>query len=323
MNNQTRHWSFTWNTNVESHKLPNKDKLKVFMDTNAENAVFQLEKGLIKDKEHYQGCFTLIGPRKSKSYVLKTFEKRFSNISGLSIQIISNLEATLKYTTKSETRVAGPWYCGSLEIHDETYENMDLRPWQHDLYQLMVDIKTEKQPDYKLFRDRYIIWAYDPIGGSGKSEFIKWLCIGQKQLKVIKLPISSVTQLISAVADVTKKNTIDVFVIDDTRTKGANTNFEDMFEVIETIKNGHVVSSMYGKYVQSIFKRPMVVFFTNTGPREYKEKLSKDRWYPMKIENNNIFATNMTETPLSHLAITAKVVKEDVDRAAENNSIEY
>jgi hypothetical protein len=114
MNNQARHWSFTWNTNVKSHKLPNKDKLKVFMDTNAENAVFQLEKGLIKGKEHYQGCFTLIGPRRSNSYVLKTFENRFENVSGLSIQIISNLEATLAYTTKSETRVAGPWYCGSL-----------------------------------------------------------------------------------------------------------------------------------------------------------------------------------------------------------------
>lgn len=316
----TKYWAFTWETNIAQKNLPKVDAVKGYMDTHAENAVFQLEKGLIKGKEHYQGCFTLIGPRKSKRDVLEDLRQRFKNIAGLTISKIYDKNAILAYTTKSETRVAGPWYCGSLEIHDETYENMDLRPWQHNLYQLMVDIKTEKQPDYKLFRDRYIIWAYDPIGGSGKSEFIKWLCIGQKKLKVIKLPISSVTQLISAVADVTKKNTIDVFVIDDTRTKGADTNFEDMFEVIETIKNGHVVSSMYGKYTQSIFKRPMVVFFTNTGPREYKEKLSTDRWYPMKIENNNIFTTNMTETPLSHLAITAKVLK---DRAAEDNSIEY
>lgn len=314
MNNYARKWAFTWDTNVLQKKLPNQAPLKGFMDTYAENAVFQLEKGLIAEKEHYQGCFTLIGPRKSKRDVLEDFKQRFKNIAGLSLSKTFDESALLVYTTKSETRVAGPWYCGSLEIHDEIYENMDLRPWQQDLYQLMVDIKTETEPNHKLFRDRYIIWAYDPIGGSGKSEFIKWLCIGQKKLKVIKLPISSVTQLISAVADVTKKNTIDVFVIDDTRTKGADTNFEDMFEVIETIKNGHVVSSMYGKYTQSIFKRPMVVFFTNTGPREYKEKLSTDRWYPMKIENNNIFATNMTETPLSHLAITAKVVK---DRAAE------
>jgi hypothetical protein len=319
----TKYWAFTWDTNISQKKLPTVEALKGFLDYIAENAVFQLEKGTISKKEHYQGCFTLIGPRKSKRDVLEDFKQRFKNAAGLTLSKIYDKNAILAYTTKSETRVAGPWYCGSLEIHDEIYQNMDLRPWQQDLYQLMVDVKTEKQPDHKLFRDRYIIWAYDPIGGSGKSEFIKWLSIGQKQLKVKKLPISSVTQLVSAVADITKKHEIDVFVIDDTRTKGADTNFEDMFEVIETIKNGHVVSSMYGKYTESIFKRPIVVFFTNTQPGQYKDKLSVDRWYPMKIENNNIFATNMTETPLSHLAITAKVVKESEDRAAEDNSIEY
>lgn len=323
MNNQTKYWAFTWETNIIQKNLPKVDAIKGYMDTHAENAVFQLEKGLIKGKEHYQGCFTLIGPRKSKRDVLEDLKQRFKNVAGLTISKVYDKNAILAYTTKSETRIAGPWYCGSLEIHDEIYQNMDLRPWQQELYQLMVDVKTEKQPDHKLFRDRYIIWAYDPIGGSGKSEFIKWLSIGQKQLKVKKLPISSVTQLVSAVADITKKHEIDVFVIDDTRTKGADTNFEDMFEVIETIKNGHVVSSMYGKYTESIFKRPMVVFFTNTEPLEYATKLSKDRWYPMKIENNHIFATNMSNTPLSHLAITAKVVKESEDRAAENNSIEY
>lgn len=71
MNNQARHWSFTWNTNIARHKLPNKDKLKTFLDIIAENAVFQLEKGLIKGKEHYQGCFTLIGPRRSKFMFLR------------------------------------------------------------------------------------------------------------------------------------------------------------------------------------------------------------------------------------------------------------
>jgi hypothetical protein len=181
------------------------------LDTNAENAVFQLEKGLIKGKEHYQGCFTLIGPRRSNSYVLKTFENRFENVSGLSIQIISNLEATLAYTTK--------------------------------------------------------------------SEFIKWLCIGQRLLNVEKLPISSVTQLISATIAMvnnakTKNKKIDMFVIDDTRTKGKDTNFDDMFENMEQIKNGHLVSTMYGKPAKAIFDRPIIMFFTNTETREYAKNLS-------------------------------------------------
>jgi MinD-like ATPase involved in chromosome partitioning or flagellar assembly len=183
-------------------------------------------------------------------------------------------------------------------------------------------VKNERHPNYKLFRDRYVIWAYDIKGGSGKSEFIKYLCVGQKDLVVKKLPISSVTQLVSAVADVTKKHKVDVFVIDDTRTKGKDTNFDDMFEVIETIKNGHVISSMYGKYTESLFKRPMVVFFTNTEPREYAKNLSADRWYPMEIENNNIIATHISGTPLAHIQIAQEVQKIIADRAVASSSIQ-
>jgi hypothetical protein len=298
------------------------------MDTNAENAVFQLEKGLIKGKEHYQGCFTLIGPRRSKSYVLKTFENRFENVSGLSIQIISNLEATLAYTTKSETRIAGPWYCGSFEIHDETYENMDLRPWQQQSYQLTLDIKNKTHPEYKAFQDRRIIWIYDPIGGSGKSKFIKWLCIGQRLLNVEKLPISSVTQLISATIAMvnnakTKNKKIDMFVIDDTRTKGKDTNFDDMFENMEQIKNGHLVSTMYGKPAKAIFDRPIIMFFTNTEPREYAKNLSAERLYPMEIKNNQLIATHISGTPLANIQIAQEVQKIIADRAACNNSIKF
>jgi hypothetical protein len=320
MNTNTKNWTFTWETNKDQKKLPNKASLKGFMDYYAENAVFQLEKGLIAGKEHYQGCFTLIGPRKSKSKVLEDFKQRFKNIAGLTLKNTFSKNAILAYTTKSETRVAGPWYCGSLELHDEIYQNMDLRPWQQQTNQLLFDIKNEKHPDYKQLRDRSLIWISDFIGGSGKSEYIKYLRVGQKLLKVRKLPISSVSQLLSAVISITKKEEIDAFVIDDTRTKGKDTDFDDMFEVIETIKNGHVISCMYGKYEEAIFKRPIIIFFTNRDIRDYTTKLSTDRWYPMKIENNNLIATNKTGTPLSHLAITAKVLK---DRAAENNSIEY
>ena len=320
MNNQTKYWAFTWETNKDQKNLPKEYAIKGYMDTHAENAVFQLEKGLIKGKKHYQGCFTLLGPRKSKRDVLEDLKQRFKNIAGLTISKIYDKNAILAYTTKSETRIAGPWYCGSLELHDEIYENMELRTWQQQTNQLLLDIKSEKHPDYKQLRDRSLIWITDPIGGSGKSELIKYWRIGQKLLKVRKLPISSVTQLLSAVISITQKEEIDVFVIDDTRTKGKDTNFDDMFEVIETIKNGHVISCMYGKYEESIFKRPIIIFFTNRDIRNYTANLSPDRWYPMKIENNNLISTNITGTPLSHLAITAKVLK---DRAAEDNSIEY
>lgn len=314
-------WQFTWDTNVLQKKLPTIDRLKNFLDSIAEEAVFQEERGSLAGKVHYQGQLNLIGTRKPQKDVLQLFKDRFKNVSGLTLKKVYDKNAMLAYNTKLETRVSGPYYCGSLELHDIAYSNMELKPWQRDLYQLILDVKYEKHLDHKLFRDRYIIWVSDPIGGSGKSEFIKWLRTGQKKLEVRKLPIDSVDRLISAVATVTKQKTIDLFVIDDTRTKGKDSSFEDMFESMETIKNGHVVSCMYGKYTESIFQRPLFIFFTNRKPLDYQDKLSIDRWYPMQILKDEIIATNINGTPIIEIALVKQAMKNVEDRAAVNNPI--
>lgn len=54
-------------------------------------------------------------------------------------------------------------------------------------------------------------------------------------------------------------------MIDDTRTQGEKTSFNNMFEAIERIKNCHVVSTMYGRYAEVIYNRPQIIFFTNRG----------------------------------------------------------
>ena len=89
----------------------------------------------------------------------------------------------------------------------------------------------------------------------------------------------------SAVVQITQKEEIDVFMIDDTRTRGTDTLMADLFEVIERIKNGHVVSTMYGKYVESIYPRPQIVFFTNSCLETSATQLSLDRWYYVQIED--------------------------------------
>lgn len=317
----TKYWAFTWETNVLQKKLPSKDRLKSFLDLIAENAVFQEEKGTQAGKIHYQGNFNLIGSRKPTKDVLKLFQDRFKNVSGLTLSKVYDKDAIMKYNTKLETRVSDPVYCGSLEVHDIAYSNMDLKPWQRDLYQLLVDVKNKQRPDQKQFQDRYIIWAYNPLGGAGKSEFIKWLRIGQKQLEVRKLPIDSVDRLVGAVVSETKRTNIDVFVIDDTKTKGKDTTLDNMFEAIEQIKNGHLVSCMYGKYVESIFNRPQVIFFTNRHPRDYTEKLSLDRWYPMEIIKDEIIPTNNAGVPLIEIELVQQAIKNVEDRAAGNNPI--
>ena len=68
--------------------------------------------------------------------------------------------------------------------------------------------------------------------------------------------MDSVDRLIHAVTEISKHEKVDVFMID---------AFNNMFEAIERIKNGHVVSTMYGRYAEVIYNRPQIIFFTNRG----------------------------------------------------------
>ena len=92
------------------------------------------------------------------------------------------------------------------------------------------------------------------------------------------LPMDSVDRLLHAVTEIAGKEQIDVFMIDDTKTKGSKTSFNDLFEAVERIKNGHVVSTMYGHYSEVIYKRPQILFCTNRSLGDYLSNLSIDRW---------------------------------------------
>lgn len=90
-------------------------------------------------------------------------------------------------------------------------------------------------------------------GNTGKSTFLKWLRVGQKEIIARKLPVRSVECLISAVAKVTVEIKIDLFMINLTRTQGKDQSFKDLFSAIEEVVDGYCVNVMYGKYVEAIF----------------------------------------------------------------------
>ena len=121
---------------------------------------------------------------------------------------------------------------------------------------------------------------------TGKSKFQKWLRLGQKDLVARKLPISTVERLISAVTKLTREQEVDLLMINLTKTKGQNQSLEDMFAAIEDIKDGFIVDTMYGKYIEAIFNPPIVLVFTNERLDEHKSKLSADRWLRLHINSN-------------------------------------
>jgi len=104
---------------------------------------------------------------------------------------------------------------------------------------------------------------------------------------------------------------VDVFMIDDTRTQGDKTSFNNMFEAIERIKNGYVVSTMYGRYAEAMYARPQIIFCTNREIFGYLKSLSRDRWYHMKItEDHKLIKLGWTDSNFWDNVFDSTVSKE-------------
>lgn len=280
--NESKYWIGTWETNVGQHKLPDERKLKKFLDQFTEYSVFQLEKGEKAAKLHYQIALHLKGPRMNRKKLLDLFEKYLYNVKGLSLRIAHNKEAILEYCSKEETRVGETSYAGSKNKFYEEISSMKLKPWQQELNDFLKCTLHVKE-----FRDRKIIWVQDSQGGTGKSAFAKWLVFGQKEMKAHKLPVDRVDRLNAAVSKIVPKESVDIFVINLTRSQGKEQSYADLFSAIEEIKDGHIATVMYGNYVEVGFKPPHIVVFSNLELAEFRKYLSEDRWLETSITKNS------------------------------------
>lgn len=251
-------WVFTWNTHEDY--LPDENTLCKFMSTHMAECVFQLEKAPKTGRLHYQGRFLLKGPRQGKKSLLNLFQTEFE-IRGLTLDHEIVYDST-KYCTKSETRVSGPWYAGLKSYISQNQQmTLKLKQWQDELLALLA--KKGKE-----IKDRGVIWVQDSSGAAGKSTFIRYL-VSNKEFKVAKLPIDSTDRLRSAIINISKKQDVDIFVFDFTRTRGKDSHIENLFEVIEEIKNGLVVDVMYGNYRKAFLDYPHVIIFTNEDIKNY------------------------------------------------------
>ena len=86
---------------------------------------------------------------------------------------------------------------------------------------------------------------------------------------------------------ISKYEKVDSFILDDTRIQGEKTSLKNMFEAIERIKNGYVVSTMYGRYAEVMYARPQIIFCTNREIFGYLKSFSRDLWYHMKITEDH------------------------------------
>lgn len=132
----------------------------------------------------------------------------------------------------------------------------DLRPWQRHLESDLI-----QQPD-----DRKIIFVVDPVGGSGKSWFIKYW--------ITKYP--DLTQTLSVGKRDDLAYSIDesrrYFMFDLPRSSGGFLQYT----ILEQLKDRVVYSPKYGSRTKYLTHTPHVVVFTNEQPDP--TKLSADRY---------------------------------------------
>lgn len=273
-----KHWVFTWNQEFNSEKLM---ELESFLKTFCKSYVFQEEVGEQAGRKHLQGYFET-NIRKRQPTLLSSFAMKFEDVSNLTIQrMMGTKEEAVEYCTKTETRVSRPRTHGLPKL----YEASDLLvfdnsarwyPWQKELMSRLFNKDlTIIEPD-----DRTIIWVQDLMGNSGKSKFVKHICYNYQE-DTCKLAFGSSTQLRSACITAGARK---IYFIDVPRTLGKDDDIFDIISVIEDIKNGFVVTSMYGKHQQLMFDPPHIVVFANVFCPQ--NTLSGDRLETYEIHHN-------------------------------------
>lgn len=285
-------WVFTWNNFNVVDLLPDisKEELEKILQHFCKSYVFQLER---ETRTHWQGCF-ITNCRKRQSTVLKEFKEQLVKIEPIYSAIVTNLtvdrmlgseEEAVAYCTKTDSRIDAPVYFGYLM----PYTASDLKifddedtwyPWQKKLARILFSTPLmEKNIKINKANDRSLIWIYDSLGCSGKSKFVKHVCYNIPDT-ACKLAFGSSAQLRSACISAGAK---ELYFIDLPRTLGRDDNINDIISTSEDIKNGFLVTSMYGLHKQLIFEPPHVVIFSNTLPPQ--DSMSADRWFVYSMED--------------------------------------
>lgn len=171
--------------------------------------------------------------------------------------------------------------------------------WQNKLLDIIYD---ERKEELRQSDDRTIHWVTDKYGCSGKSKLVKWLCVNLPD-NVSKISFGSANQLRSSIVGMGPR---DVYFVDIPRTLGQEDNMNNIITCLEDLKNGHVVSAMYGRSKSLLMDPPHLIVLSNK-PCPLKT-MTQDRWsrwyidYTTKdlISYNNSYTNNIDNNKQSY-----------------------
>lgn len=254
-------WSLTYSETV-NNKLPSADKFQHALDNlTPAGYIFQLEKGQESGRLHFQCNLRLKNPETQTELrkKLKSILREFYANGCLTIRPTHDTKKSDFYCMKDETRVAGTM---PVLFPNDVYIGQDLikkfLPWQQSLFSIVMG-----DP-----HDRKIPLVCDESGNKGKSLLAKTLAYHHDAC-VIPLGLTS-AQMKSAIVDNGPKK---IYILDLPRN---NKSYQEIFDTIEEVKRGFVISCFHGKLKQLFMSRPHIVCFTNEWPQ--LDLLSFDMW---------------------------------------------
>jgi len=276
------------------------DLLDEWFNNNCKKWVYQLEKSK-NDMMHYQ-CVISLHKKEFSKKVLSSISS-YTGIKEDYINISPSLtgNTSFNYAMKEETRVEGPWSNKMLEenLQVETLALDKFYTWQKIVFHIAMG-----KPD-----DRSIHWFYDTKGNRGKTQLTRMLLAKHgKEVGVIPC-VGTSNQLVSAIINMGMRKT---YILDIPRSKSGGSwddRVADLMLTIESIKNGLLVSAMYGKLNQLLMPHPNVIVFSNYD----LNGLSPDRWikYDMDKMSEGDWAQEMLRVQPAQLS-TKEEDKEDV-----------
>lgn len=241
------------------------DQIKnCLVELGTDDWVFQLERGR-SGNLHYQGYLRLTVKKRS-GYLSR-------NLSAWSFTPCSSRgKAALRdYCLKSDTRVDGPYGKRRIYMGKDLAIMRDPLPWQQEVIDILAG-----PPDR-----RCIYWIVDEHGNKGKSVLTKWLWFRNKK-DVAVIPFGTATQIKTSVI---AKGPRLIYLLDVSRSLGEGETMQSIFSAIEQIKNGFVLSAMYGKDGIMAFEPPHVICFSNYPPPW--KRASRDRWRVFNLSDRN------------------------------------
>lgn len=281
---RTRNFCFTWNNYTES-QLELLDKIEVTY------LVYGFEEAPTTGTKHLQG-FVVFPNAKTHSAVCKLFTGAHVEVAkgGVSANYtyvtktgkfkergIKPLSAAEK-GSKEKDRWDAAYSCARTGDFDSIDRKLYIQYYstfkrirredgqQHVPTEIVELFSWQSQLKDELLgppHSRRIIWYYDPIGGSGKTEFSNYM-VGNHGATV--LANGSSRDIAYALPDAPT-----IVIFDYTRDVEERLNYS----ILEAVKNGRVFSSKYESTTRH-FKKPHVVVFANFRPDQ--SKLSADRW---------------------------------------------